>query len=287
MSTKTTPQQHIARVFPFHCLVLASFVAVAGLSHSSQCDAAGSITQDKSERNVPEIKWDTSIIHFQFDSDKFVGQRLTVYCPPIQDTSKLESIFGTDFYPSETPVCVAALHSGVIDKDGGTVTIQLNPGRSAYTGSDRNGVVSTDLPGTRRSISFVGGPSASETDKIHLERVPRIQWDTKFTSTGFANRKLIGQRFTFRCGSVPLDRKARLVFGTDHYDFASKIGWAALHAGALTREGGIVTLQINPGGRKLVGSIRNGLETRGKGSSDRTIKFVENPVKDPVKNSVK
>lgn len=105
--------------------------------------------------------------------------------------------------------------------------------------------------------------------------IPEIKWDTNFTATGFANRKLVGQRFTFRLPSIPKDRMARLVFGTDDYAFSSKVGWAALHSGKLSRQGGVVTVQINPGVKKLNGSLRHGIETKSKNGSDRSIRFVE------------
>ena len=42
----------------------------------------------------------------------------------------------------------------------------------------------------------------------------------------------------------------------------------------LPTEGGIVTVQLNPGVPQLVGSIRNGVETKSKRGSDRSLSFV-------------
>jgi len=159
------------------------------------------------------------------------------------------------------------------------VTIQLNPGKPEYQGSKRNGVETAALPGTSRSMTFVDGSSSEEIDKIHLKYIPRIDWETKFTRSGFAYRHLVGQRITFRCPPAPSNLRSRIVYGTDNYEFSSMICRAALHAGKITKDGGIVTVEIGPGVPKLVGSIRNGIETKSKGGSDRSISFVDNPVK--------
>ena len=231
-------------------------------------------------RSIPEIEWDTTLKKFQFDVDKFIGQRLTVKCPPASVNESFGGVYGTDVYPSNNAICIAALHAGKITKDGGTVTVQLNPGEKEYKGSTRNGVETTDLPGTPRSMTFVDGPGSEAVKKIHLAHIPRIKWDTKFTATGFANRNLVGQRFTFRCPAAPSDMRPRIIYGTDSYDFPSMVCRAAVHAGKITTDGGIVTVQMDPGVKKLVGSIRNGIETKDKGasSSGRSISFVDNPV---------
>ena len=52
---------------------------------------------------------------------------------------------------------------------------------------------------------------------------------------------------------------------------------AALHAGKITTQGGIVTVEIGPGIPKFVGSIRNGIETNSKGGTDRSLTFVDHP----------
>jgi len=240
----------------------------------------GSIVANAAEpqsesRLIPEIKWDTTLNKFQFDADKFIGQRLTVKCPPAAVGQSFAGVYGTDFYPSDNSICIAALHAGKITKEGGTVTIQLNPGKPKYLGSKRNGVETSGLPKTRRSMTFVDDSSSDEIHKIHLAHIPRIDWETKFTRSGFGYRRLIGQRFTFRCPPAPSNLRARIVYGTDTYDFSSMICRAALHAGKITTKGGIVTVEIGPGVPKFVGSIRNGIETKSKGGSDRSLIFVD------------
>ncbi|MEM6691448.1 MAG: LCCL domain-containing protein [Planctomycetota bacterium] len=249
-------------------------VMVAGFMLGGRAAQAAELSSETNQRPIPEIKWDTTLRKFLFDREKFIGQRLTVNCPPASPNQDLSGVFGTGNYPSESSICVAAMHAGVITKDGGPVTIQLNPGLTEYIGSESHGVSTGTLPGTEFSMAFVTNENREENDRIRLEYLPRIDWNTKFTSTGLAYRDLVGQRFTFRVPSAPVDRRMRIVYGTDHYDFSSNLPVAALHAGVITKEGGLITVQLDYGKGKLVGSIRNGVETKSKNGRDRSLSFV-------------
>lgn len=251
--------------------------AIAGLIAGSVTVEAAESSRDseEAERPIPEIRWDTGLSKFQFDAEKFVGQRLTVRCPPAKPNQPIEDLYGTDNYPSESSICAAALHAGVITRDGGMVTIQLNPGLSEYVGSERNGITTGNLPATARSFTFVTDATREENDRQRSDYIPRIDWNTSFTRTGFAYRNLVGQRFTFRAPSAPHDKMMRIVYGTDHYDFSSKLCTAALHAGAITREGGVMTVQLDGRVERLIGSQRNGVATKSKQGRDRSLSFVK------------
>jgi LCCL domain len=55
-------------------------------------------------------------------------------------------IWGTTLYSDDSSVCAAAVHAGLISfATGGTVTIRIQPGRSAYTGSSSHGVASQSV----------------------------------------------------------------------------------------------------------------------------------------------
>ena len=258
-------------------LRLAAFsFAVCTTCHSTIALAVAptkSEVQTQNAQNIPEIDWGTTLKKFQFDADKFIGQRLTMKCPPVDPKLSLDGLIGTDRYPSDSPLCLAALHAGKIGSAGGFVTVQLTRCEDAYQGSVRAGVSSADRPKTPRSFIFVDDKNIKEADKLRESDLPRIKWDTKFTSTGFAYRHLIGQQISFRVPEAPANLRPRLIYGTDRYDFASRIAIAALHAGAIDKDGGVVTVKIEPG-TKLIGSIRNGIESKSKGGGDRTISFV-------------
>lgn len=226
---------------------------------------------------VPQIDWDVSLVKFQFDHEKFVGQRFVAECFP-GSVAKLDIVLhGTGTYPSDTPICAAAKHAGKIDETGGLVTVQLNPGADSYTGSTQNGVTSATLPATARSIVFVDAESQDPASQFDPAKAPLIKWDASFTKTGFAYQRLVGQRFTFRCPPVRGDLPARRIVGTDIYAYNNKVCLSAVHAGTLTGDGGLVTVQMQPGKQKLVGSIRNGIESKSGTSGIQALIFVENP----------
>jgi hypothetical protein len=63
-----------------------------------------------------------------------------VACPKSCTTG---TIYGTSTYTTDSPVCVAAVHAGVVKADkGGEITIHIKDGEKAYKGSKANGVTS-------------------------------------------------------------------------------------------------------------------------------------------------
>ena len=223
----------------------------------------------------PRVDWQTDLEHFQFDADKFIGQRFSAECPAATVKTGYDGVQGTDVYTSKSPICPAALHAGVIGKEGGIVTVQLNPGEDSYQGSERHGVQSADLPGTQRSMVFVAEELAARHHEIHKAYAPVLEWDSRFTRTGFAHKQFIGQNFTFVCPEAPGNLRWRRVVGTDVYEFKAIICQAAVHAGAIDTGGGAVTIVMDEGQQKLIGSIRNGVETKDGSSGIRSIQFVK------------
>ncbi len=54
------------------------------------------------------------------------------------------AIWGTDTYTSDSSICVAAIHAGVISDEGGQVLVTWQPGQEAYPSSEQNGVISSE-----------------------------------------------------------------------------------------------------------------------------------------------
>jgi hypothetical protein len=76
------------------------------------------------------------------DKDKKVGATFTVTCPANCD---MGFVWGTDTYTTDSSVCMAGIHAGVIAKDkGGAVKVLVVKGLDKYAGSERNGVKSDD-----------------------------------------------------------------------------------------------------------------------------------------------
>lgn len=78
-----------------------------------------------------------------------IGELLTCRCPA--DPTGL--VRGTGLYAPDSAICAAALHDGVIDRAGGTVTLQIGGASPFFRGSLRHGVRSLD--GEAQGGSFV------------------------------------------------------------------------------------------------------------------------------------
>lgn len=64
-------------------------------------------------------------------------------------------------------------------------------------------------------------------------------------------------------------------WGTGIYTDDSRICLAALHAGAITRDGGVVTIEIMAGQSSYSGSTRNGVTSENWGEYAGSYKFVQ------------
>jgi hypothetical protein len=68
------------------------------------------------------------------------AKSFSVVCPV---NCKMGSVWGTDMYTTDSSICVAAMHAGVISTDGGPVKVTLKPGKPSYVGTARNGVTTS------------------------------------------------------------------------------------------------------------------------------------------------
>jgi len=55
-----------------------------------------------------------------------------------------QAIWGSNPYTTDSAICRAARHAGVIGRRGGPVTVRILPGRSSYRGSTRHGVATSN-----------------------------------------------------------------------------------------------------------------------------------------------
>ncbi len=71
---------------------------------------------------------------------------ITVLCPPKGNADT--SAWGTDVYSASSPICVAAVHAGLITLDaGGRVTVTLQPKQETFVASVRNGITTRSWTG--------------------------------------------------------------------------------------------------------------------------------------------
>jgi len=193
-----------------------------------------------------EISWSSNARSYRGRSEP-----ITVVCPP---GGRAQPVWGSDVYTDDSSVCTAAVHAGVITfATGGTIVIEMRPGRNGYPGNRRNGVASS--PWEAWEASFTVSPYV-EPPPPEPPRPPPppplIGWDR--TAVGLAPN---GRRFTFRCRPPAVPATVR---GTDTYAWDSSICTAAVHAGVITlAAGGTVTIEMRPGTERYAGSNRNGI----------------------------
>ncbi len=69
--------------------------------------------------------------------NKTATMDFSVICP-VNCTSG--SVWGSSLYTTDSALCVAAVHAGIIKEAGGPVRVKLFPGQPSYTGTFSNGV---------------------------------------------------------------------------------------------------------------------------------------------------
>jgi hypothetical protein len=113
--------------------------------------AAGGVTA-----GATTIDWYTGPIAHRGQN----GQRFSYLCPP---NGSVGPLWGTGVHTDDSSVCTAAVHAGLITfAGGGTVTIEIRPGQSSYTGSaGQGGVTSRDWGAYEGSFMVVGGEGAA------------------------------------------------------------------------------------------------------------------------------
>jgi hypothetical protein len=92
----------------------------------------------RSRSSHPAISWSQAAS----DYSGAVGKRFTFICPPKGEAA---AVYGTGVYTDDSSICTAGVHAGKITlEEGGTVTIVITDGASAFYGSVRNGIDSSD-----------------------------------------------------------------------------------------------------------------------------------------------
>src|SRR5436190_16475510 len=180
------------------------------------------------------------------------GQTMTLSCSP---GGTPHTVWGSDIYTTDSSICTAAVHSGLITfQQGGTVTIELRPGLKIYGTSERNGVTTSSYGGWQQSFVF----KSPKTEGLvrAAEESTAVLWNTGAAIAPFEAGKIL----KFTC---PANGTSGSVWGTDTYTLDSSICTAAAHAGKITLEtGGPVTIEMRPGQSSYKGSTRNGITSK-------------------------
>jgi len=184
------------------------------------------------------------------------GTTFTLACTP---GGTMHAVWGSDIYTDDSSICTAAVNAGLITYErGGTVTIELRPGRPIYGNSERNGVTTSTYGAYGRSFVFKSGTSDSQAKEAE-EGTPII-WNVSTSMLAYED----GKTWKFKC---PAPGKESNIWGTDVYTGDSSICTAAAHAGVITlARGGTVTVELRPGQSAYKGTTRNGVTSSDYGA---------------------
>src|SRR5437763_14142463 len=119
------------------------------------------------------------------------GETMTLACSP---NGTLHNVWGSDIYTSDSSICTAAVHSGLITlQQGGTVTIEMRAGRSLYGASERNGVTSSEYGSWDSSFVF----KTPKTDPVVrvAEAATAVLWSSSAGTVAFE----VGKTVKFNC----------------------------------------------------------------------------------------
>ncbi|WP_291208714.1 LCCL domain-containing protein [Hyphomonas sp.] len=91
---------------------------------------------------------------------------LTCGCGPLSSYSG--GVWGAGIYRSDSSVCRSAVHKGVLEPEGGEVTVYFTGAQTSFAGTVANGVTSLGAKAASSSFSFRAstGPSSENSDSI-------------------------------------------------------------------------------------------------------------------------
>lgn len=111
-------------------------------------DAAGDATGTTDSVEATAVEWRTTASRYSGPGP--VGRRYAYDCPP---AGARHVIWGSNPYTSDSSVCNAGVHAGVISyAAGGCVVFEMGPGQESYAASTQNGVAAEGYGAWRSSF---------------------------------------------------------------------------------------------------------------------------------------
>lgn len=205
----------------------------------------------------------TTLDGFQIQHRREIGATFAVRCPA---GARQATIWGTGTYTSDSAICVAATHAGALPgTDAGTVVVEIAPGLQAYEGTIRHGIASTAYPAWTLSFRFPDATEPEAGDTVYFDHTGN--WSTP--PNQFPKQAGVVYRYT----CPPADQTGN-VWGTDIYTDDSSICEAAVHAGVIGREGGVVHYERLGAQQSFRGSVRNGVSSLDYAAWPGSFRFV-------------
>ncbi|MEO1292557.1 MAG: LCCL domain-containing protein [Pseudomonadota bacterium] len=165
------------------------------------------------------------------------------------------TVWGSGLYTTDSSICRAALHAGAVGSQGGAVDVVSAPGQPSYSGTNRNGVTTQNWGAYRASFLFPGGADPASASAV-----------------GACPASFTGRVGALQCLCAPAAMRGS-VWGSGPYTADSSICRAALHAGATSAEGGVVSLEAEAGQPSYQGTVRNGVQTAPWGAYQASFVF--------------
>ncbi|KAI3428817.1 hypothetical protein D9Q98_007634 [Chlorella vulgaris] len=182
--------------------------------------------------------------------------KLNVTCPA-GCLSAGSSIYGAGAYTSDSPICLAAIHAGVIKSTGGTFTIYDFPGQASYRGFSANGIVSKSY--------------GSWGHSYRMRPVTTLACGSTNTANLLVNTTLPTAFATCPPNCYDAGGDA---YGYLNYRSNSRVCLAAQHAGVITGNGGMVIVRYVKGLSSYTGKLANFITTKSAGGSPHAFKFL-------------
>jgi len=175
----------------------------------------------------------------------FQGQGAPVTCLCSAQQAGVGTVWGTGLYTTDSGICRAAVHAGVMRPEGGGITVTPAPGMPAYIGSTANGVESANYGPWSNSFTLAAGASKP----------------TKAGAPAACPMNFERQAAALTCSCAASEMGAVPVWGTGVYTTDSSVCRAAVHAGIIPPAGGTVNVVPAPGLPSYQGSVANGVQT--------------------------
>lgn len=173
------------------------------------------------------------------------------------------SVWGTNIYTTDSSPCRAAVHAGVI-KDAGTIKMKTAPGCEAYLGSEQNGVKASKWGKYQGSFFFPGHGDGKCAEP------PKFKAGDPCPGS-FKSVPGVKKGDVVKCECA--NGGSGSVWGSGTYTTDSNICRAAVHAGVIDDEGGMVEAKAVDGCSKYVGDEKNGVTTSKWGSYSMSFIF--------------
>lgn len=153
------------------------------------------------------------------DTASSIADRTVVHCPP--GCRGRSSVYGTRTYTTDSGVCAAAVHDGIVDDTkGGYALLRHRPGQSSYPAS-----VAYDISSASR------GAYPSSFEVFSVDGVGTFPLDVSCEADAGTVLARLPEFGVLRC---PQPCPASSVYGDGHYTTDSSVCGAAQHAGLAT-----------------------------------------------------